>query len=170
MTLTRGAGILEPRPDRLNQLIGVLTRREVEARLLGPLAAALSAEFGEEPVTRVVREAVVSIARSQGAEMAQAMGGNSLSKFRESLVHWTAGGALEIQVVEDQETIFAFNVTRCRYAEMYRDLGIPQLGPILSCARDFALIEGFNPSIRLTRAQTLMEGAPFCDFRYRVEL
>jgi hypothetical protein len=42
-----------------------------------------------------------------------------------------------------------------------------RLGPMLSCARDFALIEGFNPQIRLTRTQTLMEGAPFCDFRYR---
>jgi hypothetical protein len=50
---------------------------------------------------------------------------------------------------------------------MYRELGIARLGPILSCARDFALIEGFNPQICLTRTQTLMEGAPCCDFRYR---
>ncbi len=65
--------------------------------------------------------------------------------------------------------MFAFNVTRCRYAEMYRELGIPHLGPVLSCARDFALIEGFNPLIRLTRTQTLMDGAPTCDFRYRLD-
>lgn len=169
MSPTRCSGIPEPRTDRLNQLIGVLTRREVEARLLGPLVAVLGAEFGEDRVMRVIREAIVAIARSQGAEMAQAMGGGSLSKFRESLVHWTTGGALEIEVVEDGETIFAFNVTRCRYAEMYRDLGIPRLGPILSCARDFALIEGFNPAIHLVRTQTIMDGAPFCDFRYRVE-
>jgi N-methylhydantoinase A len=32
--------------------------------------------------------------------------------------------------------------------------------------RDFALIEGFNPDIQLTRTQTLMEGAPFCDFQF----
>ncbi len=169
MNLTRGPGTKEPRPDHLNQLIGVLTRREVEARLLAPLVAALGVEFGEARVARVIREAIVSIARAQGAELARAMGGCSLSKFRESLVHWTRGDALEVEVVEERERIFAFNVTRCRYAEMYRDLGIPQLGPILSCARDFALIEGFNPSIRLSRTQTLMEGAPFCDFRYRVE-
>ena len=97
------------------------------------------------------------------------MAGDSLSKFRESLVHWTKGKALEIEVVEEGERAFAYNVTRCRYAEMYRDLGMPRLGPFLSCARDFALIEGFNPRIRLTRTQTLMEGAPFCDFRYRLE-
>ena len=60
-----------------------------------------------------------------------------------------------------------YNVTRCRYAEMYRELGIPELGAILSCNRDAALIEGFNPLVQLTRTQTLLGGASHCDFRYR---
>ena len=169
MSLTRSPDVPGLPADHVNQLIGVLTRREVEARLLAPLVAALAREFGEGRVLRVIRETIVSIARAQGAELARAMGGDSLSKFRESLVHWTKGKALEIDVLEEGERLFAYNVTRCRYAEMYRDLGIPWLGPVLSCSRDFALIEGFNPRIRLTRTQTLMEGAPFCDFRYRLE-
>jgi hypothetical protein len=41
-----------------------------------------------------------------------------------------------------------------------------EFGKILSCNRDGALIEGMNPEIRFTRTQTIMEGAPFCDFRY----
>lgn len=153
--------------DRLNEVIGVLTRREVEARLIAPLVAALGREFGEERVLRVLQETVAAIARGQGAELAQAMGGNSLEEFRASLEHWTRGQALAIDVLEEGAGVLAFNVTRCRYAEMYRELGMARLGPMLSCARDFALIEGFNPRIRLTRTQTLMEGAPFCDFRYR---
>jgi hypothetical protein len=32
--------------------------------------------------------------------------------------------------------------------------------------RDFALVEGFNPKINLTRTQTIMEGADYCDFRF----
>ncbi len=169
MAHTRNSILPELPPDHLNQLIGVLTRREVEARLLAPLVAALGKEFGEERVLQVVHETIVAIARRQGAELVQAMGGDSLSHFRESLVYWTKGKALEIEVVEEGEKVFAFNVTRCRYAEMYRELGIPQLGPVLSCSRDFALIEGFNPQIRLTRTQTLMEGALHCDFRYQAE-
>jgi hypothetical protein len=47
-------------------------------------------------------------------------------------------------------------------------LGIPELGALLSCNRDAALIEGFNRNITLERTQTLMEGATFCDFRYEV--
>ena len=40
------------------------------------------------------------------------------------------------------------------------------LGYCLSCCRDEAFIAGFNPSITLTRTQTIMEGAPVCDFRF----
>jgi hypothetical protein len=49
---------------------------------------------------------------------------------------------------------------------MYRALGVPELGALLSCNRDFALIQGFNPDVELRRTQTIMEGAPHCDFRY----
>jgi len=155
--------------DHLNDTIGVLTRREVEARLVAPLVEALGTEFGRVKVLRVIRNAVVEIARRQGRDLSRALGGNSLRHFRDALVHWTRDNALSIELIEESGQTFAFNVTRCRYAEMYRDLGTPLLGPILSCSRDFALIEGFNPQIRLTRTQTLMEGAPFCDFRYRLE-
>jgi hypothetical protein len=49
---------------------------------------------------------------------------------------------------------------------MYRALGIPELGAVLSCNRDASLIEGFNPEVRFVRTQTIMQGAPCCDFRY----
>jgi hypothetical protein len=74
---------------------------------------------------------------------------------------------LRIEVVERTPQAFGFNVTRCRYAELYRSLGIPELGAVLSCNRDYALIEGFNPDVELTRTQTIMQGATHCDFRYR---
>lgn len=155
--------------DRLNERIGVLARREVEVRLLAELLPALGRELGPAEVLEVVRRTAVDIARRQGRELAGCMESNSLRAFRDSLVHWTRDGALVLDVLLESEREFAFNVTRCRYAELYRRLGVPELGPVFSCARDFALIEGFNPRIRLTRTQTLMEGAGFCDFRYRLE-
>ena len=50
---------------------------------------------------------------------------------------------------------------------MYTRLGLAELGGLLSCARDAAMIDGFNPEIAFTRTQTIMEGATHCDFRYR---
>jgi hypothetical protein len=117
----------------------------------------------------VARQTVVEIARQQGAELAQSMGGCTLAHFAATLENWMKDDALQIQVLEQNEEHFDFNVTRCRYAEMYRSLGIPELGELLSCNRDGALIEGFNPGIELTRTQTIMAGAPFCDFRYTLK-
>ena len=155
-----------PKPDTLTQQIGVLTRREVEARVLAPIIDALGEKFGREQVIDVVRDAIVNLSQQQGAEMADAMGGNGCAKFESSLQYWTKDEALKLDVLEQNDNTLNFNVVRCRYSEMYRDLGIPELGAVFSCNRDFAMIEGFNPDAKLTRTQTLMEGKSHCDFRY----
>jgi len=154
----------EPR-DSLNDL-GVLTRREIEARIIAPLLDAFGEAFGQERVLEITRQTIKDIARQQGKELAENMGGYTLAHFAASLEAWKKDEALVIDVLEQTDEAFLFNVTRCRYAEMYRELGVPELGSTLSCNRDFTLIEGFNPNVSLTRTQTIMEGAAFCDFRY----
>ena len=155
-------------PDTLNE-IGVLKRREIEARILAPLVNAFAAEFGRPRVLEIAKRVIVEIAREQGKALANHMGGSSLAHFVRSKENWVKGDALTMEVLQADETTYDFNVTRCRYAEMYQALGIPELGAVLSCGRDFALGEGFNPELTLTRTQTIMEGAPCCDFRYRLE-
>ena len=59
-----------------------------------------------------------------------------------------------------------FNVTRCQYAEYFQSLGLPELGALFHCSRDFAMVEGFSPELKLERTQTLMQGASHCNFRY----
>ena len=96
------------------------------------------------------------------------MGGTSIASFASIQPLWTQGDALRIEPVKQDDTALEFNVTRCRYAEMYRALGIPEIGALLSCNRDFSLVEGFNPAVKLTRTQTVMEGASHCDFRFEL--
>ena len=139
-------------PDNLNE-IGVLKRREIEARVLMPVLEALGAKFGRE----------------QGKALSERMGGDSLTHFATALEDWKKGDAYRMDVLEQTEEKFSFNVTRCRYAEMYRALGIPEVGALLSCNRDFSLVEGFNPAVKLTRTQTVMEGASHCDFRFELK-
>ena len=153
-------------PDTLTQRIGVLNRREVEARILAPMIDALGERFGREEVLEIIKDSIIKIAKEQGYDLAQAMGGCSNREFQASLEFWKKDGALEIEILNDQEGHLDFNVTRCRYAEMYRALGIPELGSMLSCNRDYALIEGFNQAVQLQRTQTIMQGASYCDFRY----
>ena len=40
---------------------------------------------------------------------------------------------------------------------------------ILSCGRDYALAEGFNPALRLKSTHTIMEGARTCDLLFTLE-
>ena len=155
------------RPDTLND-VGVLKRREIEARMVAPLLERLGDEFGQERVREIAAEVIVDLAKSQGATMAEMLGGNDLSFFADSMEAWTRGGALEIDIVEQTADRFAFNVTRCKYAEMYRELGDADLGARMSCNRDGTMVEGFNPDITFTRTQTIMGGASHCDFVYEL--
>jgi hypothetical protein len=75
--------------------------------------------------------------------------------------------ALDYKIVELSQYAFGIDVTGCRYADFYKELGEPELGFLLVCTADFSVAEGFGPDIKLTRTQTIMQGASHCDFRYR---
>ena len=103
-------------PDTLTQRIGVLARRETEARVVAPVVEALADAFGREEVLSIVRDTIVKIAQEQGGELAEAMGGNDSATFMDSMKYWRQDGALEIDVLDQSDTKLDFNVTRCRYA------------------------------------------------------
>jgi len=135
--------------------------------VIAPLFSAFVAEVGEPRAREILAATIRELARQTGCAAANSAGGNDLAHFKQAVAKWTEGGALELTVLRDDAEAFEFNVTRCRFAEMYHRLGLADLGPILSCGRDGAMIEGFNPRIALTRMQTIMDGAPHCDFRFR---
>lgn len=145
----------------------LLQQRETEARIVGPLLRAFAAELGTEKTLELTRKVITSLAEQSGADLARALGHDSLEVFAQCLERWQEGRALELDILEQSAERLSFNVTRCRYAEMYRALGLADLGSSLSCQRDFALVQGFNPAIQLERTQTIMEGAAHCDFRFR---
>jgi len=145
--------------------INVLTQREIEARIAGPLIKAFIEELGRDKAVAVVNRVINSLARESGEQLARQMGGNSMADFARGLSAWGAGGAYEMQELELTDTKYDFDIKRCRYAEMYKELGLADLGVVLSCGRDFELVEGFNPRMKLVRTQTIMEGYDHCDFR-----
>ena len=150
-------------------LAPMLERRRVEAEILGHVYAVLKQEQGAPAAARVISEAVRRSSIAQGQAMAAAQGATSLQSFVDLQPAWTRGGALEVVVRETSGDAFAFDVVRCRYQEMYRDMGLGEIGHLLSCQRDGHFCEGFDPKLKLTRTQTLAEGASHCDFRYRYE-
>ncbi len=149
--------------------LGVFERRRIEAAVLGPMLNAFRDRFGEDATRETATQVITEIAREQGREMAEFLGSNDLKTFAVNKDPWRKGGALDVEETERSATAYSFNVTRCGYADMYRKMGYGDLGDIFSCTRDFEFSTGFNPKIKLTRTQTIMQGASHCDFRYTLE-
>lgn len=150
-----------------NPPITLLQQREIEAKIVGPIFKAFAKEVGDTRAKEILAGVICELAKDAGSAAAAACGGNDLHQLGSAIENWRAGEALTLDILRRDEQSLEFNVTRCQFAEMYRRLGLEELGPILSCGRDAAMIEGFNPDIEFERTQTLMEGAVFCDFRYR---
>lgn len=150
--------------------IPIIEQRRIEANVLSSVYEELKARCGEAEARSVIGDAVTRAAIRQGESFAGELDHTAdFTDFSAILPNWTAGGALEMTVLEEGPDILSFNITRCRYAEMYRAMGLGDIGDLLSCNRDGAFCEGFNPKMKLTRTQTIMSGASHCDFRYAME-
>jgi hypothetical protein len=148
--------------------ISVIQQARIQAQVLVPLVKALQAELGEERANALVRNALGDLYRSFGEKFWQAKQERNLGKLMSSAFKtYSRDDALDYTVVEQSEDAFAIDVTGCRYAEFYKALGEPELGFLLVCTADFPTAEGFGPDIKLTRTQTIMQGASHCDFRYQ---
>jgi hypothetical protein len=150
--------------------MGILARRRIEAAIIAPIYDEMRQAIGEKQAQEILRRAIRRAAIDAGKTLAAATpGGADLKTFQDIQHLWTKDDALKIEVLEANAERFDFNVRRCRYAETYRDMGLGEIGHLLSCNRDGAFCEGYDHRIKLTRTQTIMGGATHCDFRYRVE-
>lgn len=151
--------------------IPVLVKRQLQAEVIGPIFAEMAAALGEEKASAILDAAIRKAAINEGRAFAARAGETAptMEDFRKLFELWTTNGSLEIEVLEASESRFDFNVTRCRYAETYRAMGLGRIGHLMSCNRDAGFCEGYNPAMKLERKQTIMEGAKCCTFRYHLE-
>lgn len=151
----------------------IFRQRAVEASILRHVYKTLLESHGEDVAEKTIADAV----RAASIEQAEGMANDTRAKGQEPSMRtfqqlyelWARGGALEVEVLEETETTFNFDVTRCRYAEMYKDMGLGKIGHLLSCQRDGTFCEGYDPRIKMQRNQTIMSGAERCTFRYQVK-
>jgi hypothetical protein len=148
--------------------IPVIEQVKIQARVLVPLVKALQAELGAERANTPVRKALGDVYRRLGERWRRArepvhVGENMASAF----ASFAKGDAIDFSVRAQSQDAYDIDVTRCRYAQFYKELGEPELGFLLVCSSDFPFAEGFGADMTLTRTQTIMQGASHCDFRYR---
>jgi len=71
----------------------------------------------------------------------------------------------DMEVVEDNDHCFAFNVRRCFYLDILTEYDAPELTPLF-CALDDLAYEALPPAIHWQRTKTLGRGDDCCDFRW----
>ena len=154
--------------SQAEQQVDLLLRRKIEARVLLPVIQAFEKTLGKEETRKIVSDALKEISRKDGRARAEALGGNKLEDLAAGVIPmWAGSGHLEIEMKESTEEILRFDVTRCDYVALYEELGLGDFKETLSCGRDWAFLEGFNPDLELHRDHTLAAGDKACDFCYR---
>ncbi|MBY0363150.1 MAG: L-2-amino-thiazoline-4-carboxylic acid hydrolase [Phreatobacter sp.] len=150
--------------------LSMIEKRRIEAEILKHVYDQLKESHGIDVARSTIGEAVRRSALEQAARFAaQSPEGPSLQGFIAMQPLWTAEGALTVEEIGRTETTYDFNVVRCRYSEMYKAMGLGEIGALLSCQRDGTFCEGYDPKLKLERTQTIMQGASHCDFRFTYE-
>src|SRR5580700_8301381 len=149
--------------------ISMLDKTRIQAQVLVPVMRALRAELGKEKADTIVRGAL----RDWSKQLFAAVGGGIEGSPRRK---WAAmQGAyndvtqreVTFDILRKDEEALHIDVTSCRFAEFFRALGEPELGALLICEADFDIVSVGEGEVSLERAQTIMQGAPSCTFRYK---
>ena len=150
--------------------IGILHQRKIEAEIIKPIYDILVREYGKSKAKEIIKEAIGVSAINAGRSFAANEEQPACMESFVALQHlWEQDDALTISVLKNDPHHYHYNVHRCRYAEMYQEMGLAEIGFLLSCHRDSKFIEGYAPAITLDRQHTVMMGDGICDFRYQLQ-
>ena len=150
--------------------IPLIDQVKIQAQVLVPLVKMLQAELGGERANAIVRKALGDLFRKYGEKWWKTQGARNLGeKMASAFEMFAAGDALDYEVIKQAPDAYEVNVTGCRYAKFYKEIGAPELGFLLICSADFTMTEGFGAGVQLTRTQTIMQGFSHCDFRYALK-
>lgn len=115
-----------------NNELGILARRKIEAEIIKPIYDILVREIGKARAQAVIGEAIENAAIEAGKAFArQEPNGADIRSFVALQYLWEKDNALEVKVLDADDQQYNYNVNRCRYAEMYHEMG---LGEITICS------------------------------------
>ena len=149
--------------------LSLLDKTRIQAQVLVPVLRALRAELGKAKADAIVKQALRDWSKQLFAAIGSSVDGSPRRKW--SAMHTAMAEITEHEVTvdmlrHDQEAL-EFDITQCRFAEFFRALGEPELGALLICETDFDIAAAGSGEVTFTRAQTIMQGAPSCTFRYK---
>ena len=160
------ANVLDP--YMVDSEVSFLDKAKIQAQVLVPVMRALRAELGKDKADALVKQALSGWSRQLFAEIGKDIEGGRRrwARMQGALNEISKAGVESTAPVKDAGKL-EFDVTRCRYAEFFKELNEPELGALLMCSTDFDIAATSEGEVTLTREQTIMQGAPSCTFRYK---
>ncbi len=150
--------------------ISMLELRRIEAAILKDVYDIAVERHGKEEAQEIIGRAVSKSAVAQGKSMrGEGKENPDLEDFADLIPLWELDGVLEVDILHRSKEQLDFNIKKCTYSQMYREMGLADIGHLLSCNRDGSFCVGYNPDIKLERTQTIMKGASHCDFRFTLK-
>src|ERR1700742_3390924 len=109
---------------------------KAQAAVLVPLAKLLREELGKERADGLLVRALGQWAQSIGRMLRTLPPPATLGKLKMAIEGLDAAGMQETEFLRSTDTELDYNVRRCRAAELYRSLGLEELGHLLVCKLD----------------------------------
>jgi predicted ArsR family transcriptional regulator len=149
--------------------VSLLDKTRIQAQVLVPVLRALRAELGKDKADAIVRQALRDWSQQLFAAIGDEVGGSPRRKWAkmQGALNDASAKEVDFEILRQDDEALDIDVTHCRFAEFFRALGEPELGALLICATDTDIAAAGAGEVSLERAQTLMQGAPSCTFRYR---
>ena len=151
--------------------LSLLEKVKIQAQVLVPMLRAFRAELGEEQANRIASQALREWSEKLFHDIGDQLSGSPQQKwdaFNKALFK-QVGGDVDLEVLKQTPDAWEFNITGCRYADFFRQLGEPELGALLTCEMDVDIEAVGGPGVTMTRTQTIMQGAKYCDFRFKMK-
>ena len=149
--------------------VSLLDKTRMLAHVLVPVLRGLLAELGHVKADTIVKQALRDWSKQLFAAIGDSIDGSPRRRWAtiNSVFSEVSGKEVEVNILRHDKEALDIDVTRCRFAEFFRSLGEPELGALLICEADFDIASVGEGDVSLERAQTIMQGAPSCTFRYK---
>lgn len=143
----------------------VLEATKIQAKIVIPIVKKLEQELGKAEAHRIVGAAIAENYVTWREKLGFVEDSHPSEESGEG------GNApafpVEEEVVENTPDAYGHNITGCAFADYFRAIGEPEIGALMTCGVDFAAEARIRPGWDFRRTQTRMQGAPYCDFRWR---
>jgi hypothetical protein len=127
----------------------------------------LQAQMTEEEIIGLLNRYSEGVGKQVGEQQARNASGTDFQTFVETFRPPRYANSLTHEVVEDGEKVFELRVTECIWAETFRNAGLGgEIGHAAVCNMDYHWPSAFNPSFKMERTKTLMQGDDHCNHRY----